>query len=204
MNPRFPLFTLGHSTHSADVFLGLLRGHGVSVVFDVRSAPYSGRYPHFSRPDMSRWLEQSQVRYFFAGKHLGGRPSDQSLYLNNQANYAEMAKSADFLSALRRLASWTRRARCALVCAEADPIDCHRFLLIGRELCTHNLDVYHILPNGTAEPHRATERRLLRKLGLLQADVFDNQADAVAAAYTIQASRVAYSSLAEGPAGRGS
>jgi uncharacterized protein (DUF488 family) len=172
--------------------VGLLTAHGVSVVFDVRSSPYSSRFPHFNRSDLSTWLENRHIRYYFAGRHLGGRPADQSLYIDNQACYSAMAKSTAFISALRRIASWTSTARCALLCAEGDPLECHRFLLIGRQLHERGFEVRHILSNGASETHKASEHRLLSTLGLLQSDIFDSRADAITAAYDLQASRVAY------------
>src|ERR1051326_6498422 len=67
------LFTIGHSNHGIDRLLELLRGAGVTAVADVRSQPYSQRYPHFSRPELAHELAQHELAYAFLGEQLGGR-----------------------------------------------------------------------------------------------------------------------------------
>jgi uncharacterized protein (DUF488 family) len=109
-----------------------------------------------------------------------------------QASYELMAASDSFLASLRRVAGGAKSAIVALLCAEAEPIECHRFLLIGRALHTRGLEVQHILANGTAELHIDGERRMLEATDLSQGDVFAPSADSLALAYERQAARYAY------------
>lgn len=141
---------------------------------------------------MKEWLGEVGVIYSFGGRHLGGRPSDPGLYERGQVSYDKMAATPGFTAALRRLLRGAKRSRVAIMCAEADPIECHRFLLIGRYLSAHAVPILHVHSNGAAESQSEGETRLLRELGLAQSDFFKPSIDALHAAYRAQASRVAY------------
>jgi uncharacterized protein (DUF488 family) len=192
MKDRFPILTIGHSNHSAERFRNLLDAHGVEMILDVRSSPYSRHAPQFNRQDLTEWLSSSGVEYLFAGKSLGGRPANPLLYESGRVSYAKMALTTEFISSLRRLVSWSRTTRCALLCAEAEPLDCHRFLLIGKALSSRQIHVQHILPDGRIEPHEFGERRLVRFLKMDQSELFDSTDRAIAKAYEIQELRVAF------------
>jgi len=74
------LYTIGHSNHSLDKLIRLLEDNGVMTVVDVRSAPYSRYNAHFNKENLESALSQRTIQYAFAGKYLGGRPSDPSCY----------------------------------------------------------------------------------------------------------------------------
>jgi uncharacterized protein (DUF488 family) len=132
------------------------------------------------------------VRYLFGGRNLGGRPSDASLYQHGQVSYELMARSEPILAGLRRLVKVGRRFRVALLCAEADPIECHRFLLIGRCLHERGISVAHIHGSGQLEAQRDAEQRMLAVLGLEQSDAFAHDDDVLGRAYQRQAARFAF------------
>lgn len=186
------LFTIGHSTHSYERFLQLLRTHGVTFVLDVRSLPHSGRAPQFSQRPLRDALRSDGIRYRHAGNILGGRPADRQFYQDDQVQYGRIAASEEFLKALARVRSAARTHRVALVCAEGDPLACHRFLLLARYLRSPELEIVHILPDGRGEPHTVTEVRLMRRTGLLQSDMFAQNPEALEEAYAIQGRRVAF------------
>lgn len=187
-----PVFTIGHSAHPPAHFASLLQRHLVDWVLDVRSSPYSRRAPQYNRPTLKGWLDQAGIRYSFGGGPLGGRPADPAMYRARQADYERMAQTESFRNGLRRIASAARSYRVALLCAEADPIECHRFLLVGRALAQGSFDVRHILPNGELESQRAGEQRMLDAVGLRQPEFFEEAADVLAEAYYAQAGRVAF------------
>ena len=78
--PRSPVFTIGHSNHAAEVFLGLLLRHEIEDVVDVRSSPHSRYNPQFNRKTLQAALTEAGVGYVFMGEELGGRPTDPSCY----------------------------------------------------------------------------------------------------------------------------
>ena len=186
------IYSLGHSLHKIDHFSSLLQRLSVEVVLDVRSSPYSRRAPQFNRQSLQQSLTALGIKYSFGGRSLGGRPSEPSVYVGNQVDYELVAQWEPFVSSVRRVGRGASHASVALLCAEADPIECHRFLLIGRALRGQGFDVQHILANGTLESHSEGEQRLLAVGGLEQIDVFNSVEDSFKLAYKRQAKRFAF------------
>lgn len=186
------LYTIGHSTHSYERFLELLRQHGVDFILDVRSVPHSGRVPQFNQRQLRDALRSDDIRYRHAGNILGGRPADRQFYQDDQVQYSRVAGSEEFVKALERVRAGTRTHRVALMCAEGDPLACHRFLLLARYLRSPDVEIVHILPDGRGERHVESELRLMRQTGLLQSDLFAKNPQALAEAYEIQSRRVAF------------
>ena len=156
-----PIYTIGHSNHPVTRFLDLLAGAEIEAVADARSQPVSRWAPQYNKDALISTLEALGMSYFFMGRQLGGRPKDAELLRGGKPDYAKMVKSADFRDGIAQLLKESERHRVAVMCAERDPGDCHRFLLIGRHLASQGVPVRHILADGTIETHADTERRLL-------------------------------------------
>lgn len=186
------ILTIGHSNHDAEQFIDLLRQHGVTALADVRSSPYSRRYPHYGKGPLSAALRSVDISYVFLGDQLGGRPSASMLTADGFADYARMAQQGPFREGLARLKAGTQRYRLALMCSEADPADCHRALLVARQLAADGIDVGHILRDGRVETHSALETRLLALAGLAHDDLFTPLDERLFAAYQRRAARVAW------------
>jgi uncharacterized protein (DUF488 family) len=157
----FDLFSIGHSNLAAERFIAMLRTAGATAVADVRTVPASRFCPWFSAGNLETALARAGMAYLSYGKELGGRPRDQSLYCDGVADYEAMARRPEFRAGLDRLLADTARFRVCLMCAEREPLDCHRCLLVARALAARGLAVGHILHDGAVEPHRETEQRLL-------------------------------------------
>jgi hypothetical protein len=124
------------------------------------------------------------------GDALGGRPRDPALYCDGVADYERMAAAPPFRVGLDRLGEAMGRFRLCVMCAEREPLDCHRCLLVGRALAQRGLALGHILTDGTIEPHAATEERLIGRAGGLD-DLFGDRAERLALAYRVRAGKVA-------------
>jgi uncharacterized protein (DUF488 family) len=147
------LFTIGHSNIPMEEFLDLLRQHGVEVLVDVRTAPYSRYCPQFNRPELERSVAAAGVQYQFAGKALGGKPADERLRgEDGEPDYYKIEASEGYQEGLRELEALAARCRVAIMCSEADPKRCHRERLIGRSLRKRGVKVHHIRPDGSAAP----------------------------------------------------
>ena len=170
------LYTIGHSVHSLERFVELLRAHGVSAIGDVRS-PYSRRSPHFNREALRTELERQGIAYVFLGDALGGRAADPDCYDHGRVDYQRVAATPAFRQGLERLAKGVEKFTVALLCAEKDPLSCHRTILVCRNMRTSDLSIRHILSDGRVEPHDATEMRLLQMVSLPQDDLFTEPAD---------------------------
>lgn len=146
------LFTIGHSNHSFEHFLGLLQKHGVELVVDVRSRPYSRYVPHFSREALEKSLKDQGIRYLFLGEKLGGRPKEKEYYrADGTVDYRRLRESPKFQEGIEEVLALASRYRLALLCGEEDPTSCHRKLLVGRVLEDRGASVLHIRGNGEVE-----------------------------------------------------
>jgi uncharacterized protein (DUF488 family) len=184
------LLTIGHSNLSADRFMALLTRASVTAVADVRSIPFSRWCPWFSAKALAQRLAGEGIAYIALGDSLGGRRRDPKLYRNGVADYEAMATRPEFVAGLERVVDEIARHRVCLLCAEREPLDCHRCLLVGRALAERGLTLGHIRADGTVESHAATEERLLALAGH-DADLFRDGAERLAHAYRRRAQAVA-------------
>jgi uncharacterized protein (DUF488 family) len=192
----FDLFSIGHSNIPADRFVGMLRSAGVNAIADVRSSPASRRFPWFSGKNLAPRLQADGIAHMPFGDSLGGRPRDPALYRDGVADYGKMVQQPEFCAGLDRLLNVASQHRVCLMCAEREPLDCHRCLLVSRALVERALTIGHILHDGTIEPHTATEERLLADSGP-DADLFvTGQSERLAAAYRRRYRAVAYRATA--------
>ena len=159
MSQALVVYTIGHSNHSMPAFLDLLRQHGVTLVLDVRSQPYSRWAPQFNRETLDRDLEDAGLAYQFMGDALGGRPADPALYVGGRPDYAQMEKDDAYQSSIERLLALAETESLALMCGEGDYQECHRHLLISQTLLKRDVTVRHIKPDGRCvEAERIAEQ----------------------------------------------
>jgi len=145
------LFTVGHSNHSLKFFLALLQRQAISVVVDVRSAPYSRYVTHFNKGEIEQTLRAAGLHYIYMGDVIGGKPKDKSFYnTRGQIQYDALARTGKFQRGLDRLATGLNRGwRIVLMCAEEDPSKCHRHQLIARALEEgRQVPVWHVRADG--------------------------------------------------------
>ncbi|MEG4111597.1 MULTISPECIES: DUF488 domain-containing protein [unclassified Microcoleus] len=158
------LFTIGHSNLSIEAFVLLLQQHGITAVADVRSHPFSRYLPHFNKSEINSSLSSVGIQYVFLGKELGARPEDLSCYdSSGKALYDRIAATPLFSAGLQRLLKGAANYKISLMCAEKDPITCHRTILVCHKLKDFNLQINHILSDGNLESQQHLEERLLSK-----------------------------------------
>jgi len=186
------LYTIGHSNHDADAFVELLRRNGINAIADVRSSPYSKFSPQFNRETLSMILRNHGVQYVFLGRELGARREERDCYVGNQARYDLIAKSKLFREGLDRVLAGAASHAVALMCAEKDPVTCHRMVLVCRELRVSGLDLRHVLEDGSVESNTEAENRLLDLADLPRGDLFRPRDALVEEAYDRQARRIAW------------
>src|SRR5262249_12681672 len=145
------LFTIGHSNHEMAAFVKLLQQHGITLVADVRSSPYSRFNPQFNRESLAAALEKCGIEYAFLGRELGARREERQCYAGQQARYDRVARLPLFQQGLEVLREAATRGRVTLLCAEKDPLTCHRTILVCRNLRSESLAISHILEDGGIE-----------------------------------------------------
>jgi len=192
MNKRFELYTIGYSTHSIEEFIRLLTMHSITAVCDVRSTPYSQFTPQFNRELLQKELKIYNISYVFLGEELGARSDNPSCYVNGKVQYGCLAQELRFYQGINRLVEGLTNYRIALMCAEKDPIACHRTILVCRNLRSRDIEIKHILGDGKIESNIDFEQRLLDMLKMPYNDLFTSDEDLIEEAYNIQGQKIAY------------
>ena len=184
------LYTIGHSRHPITHFLDLLKEHTVSLIFDVRSIPYSRRNPQFNRKALAGHLANEGIAYIFSGKELGAKSPGPNCYVNGKVQYDLIAARPEFADELNRIIDQAEEARPALLCAEEDPLTCHRTILICRHLRGRVNSILHIRGDGSMENNEEFEQRLVKATGSGEADLFDTETSIIGRAYELQGQRM--------------
>jgi uncharacterized protein (DUF488 family) len=130
------IHTIGHSNHSFDYFVNLLKLHSIDLIIDVRSVPYSRFAPQFNRKILERELTANAIRYEYMGDTLGGK--------NPEADLKDYRKGLESVMSMSNSGT-----RLAFMCAEKDPLSCHRFGLLSMLLNAMGINPVHILADGS-------------------------------------------------------
>jgi len=186
------VFTIGHSTHTLAKFVDLIRAHEITAICDVRSQPHSRMNPQFNHETLPKALKKDEIYYLFLGKLLGGRTDDPTCYVDGKVQYERLAKTQLFQQGLERVQEEMKFFRIALMCAEKEPLVCHRTILIARHLQKRGIEIEHILEDGSLEGQCAAEQRLLRLLKIQETDFFKTQQEIIADAYNSHSQKIAY------------
>jgi uncharacterized protein (DUF488 family) len=186
------IFTIGHSTHPLSRFVALLQQHNISALGDVRSKPYSRANPQFNREDLKKALKGVGIAYVFLGKELGARSEDPSCYDHGKVRYERLALTDQFRAGIKRVQEGMTKFSVALMCAEKEPLECHRTVLVGRHLADLGIEVQHIHADGHLESQAELNERLVRELALPASDMFRSHDDIIRDAYKMQEDRIAY------------
>jgi uncharacterized protein (DUF488 family) len=167
-NPSAPrLFSIGHSNHEFTDLIRLLQRARITAVADVRSSPFSQRHPQFNRPELEDGLRRHDIAYTFLGDHLGGRPQPPSLYdPDGRVNYERVQTMAFFRQGLEHLIKGLDQFTIAMLCAEEDPLDCHRALMIAPALVEQGITPAHLRADGAINTTADLEARLLAETGV--------------------------------------
>lgn len=187
-----PIFTIGHSVHPIDRFAALLGQHEITAIADVRSAPYSRFSPQFNRKPLEAELRARGVAYVFLGRELGARRDEPEVYEDDLARYDRIAQTEAFARGIERVEQGAETFRVALMCAEKDPLTCHRAILVARALALRGHEIQHVHADGTLESTPELEERLLAATGAAPADLFRTREQIVADAYRVHGERVGY------------
>ena len=190
------LFTVGHSTHSTAHFIALLQRHGVDAVVDVRSVPHSAYNPQFNRDALQKSLRDNAIQYVFLGRELGARSDNPACYVDGKVQFKLLAAQPLFARGIERLRRGMAQYRVAIMCAEKDPLTCHRMILVCRRMRAL-ASIQHILDDGAIESHAHAEHRLREKLGI-HADLLRDEKQSIEDAYDAQGRRMGYTKKTPG------
>ncbi len=154
--------TIGYGNRSIEAFLEVLKKHKTKYLIDVRSVPFSRYKPEYSKPELSKYLENHDIRYVFMGEELGGRPEGSDYYdENDQIVYDLLKESNAYQCGIDRLCrAYEQGQAVTLMCSELKPENCHRSALIGETLVEKRVKVEHIDQDDKLSSHqKVVERR---------------------------------------------
>jgi len=186
------VYTIGHSTHTIEKLIALLKEQGVKALCDVRSRPYSRVNPQFNRESLKQALREAGIVYVFLGAELGARSEDKSCYRDGQVQYDLLARTDLYKRGIERVKEGAQRYRLALMCAEKEPLECHRTILVSRTLFEDGVPIKHILSDGTVEDHPHAIERLIAMLRIPGSDMFRTDDAVVREAYARKGDEIAY------------
>ncbi|MCY4569534.1 MAG: DUF488 domain-containing protein [Candidatus Poribacteria bacterium] len=160
LNP-IPIYTIGYGNRSIREFIEVLHQHEIAYLIDVRSAPYSRYKPEFTKAQLTNELEQHGIHYVFMGDTLGGRPDDETCYVNGKLDYERVKEREYYHRGIERLhTAFSQQHSVVLMCSEGKPEECHRCKLIGATLITQDIPVIHIDENG----EQVTQEKVIERL----------------------------------------
>jgi uncharacterized protein (DUF488 family) len=166
--------------------------HSITAVADVRSTPYSRRHPHFSKEPLSKALANSNISYVSLGKELGTKNPVPECIVDGLARFHLIASRPEFSSGLKRITRGMENFVIALMCAEEDPLSCHRTLLICRHLRQRINTIHHIRGDGEIESNELFEQRLIEKTGSNKHDLFETDTNIINNAYQSLGERISF------------
>lgn len=194
MKDHASLYSIGYATKPVELFLGQLKQYRITAVADVRSVPFSNAFFDYHQDALRNTLHEHGIRYVFLGETLGPRSKNPAHYdANQQVRFDLLSQSELFQQGIARIHKGLQNGWViALMCAEKDPADCHRSLLIGRALqSSDNIDVKHITHAGTLELQSELDQRLTRMHGT-DNDLFCSPQEKIELAYSVQNRLKAY------------
>jgi len=194
------IYSIGYSGFQIDDFINLLKSKNISLVVDVRSTPYSQYFSDYNKDSLELRLKKERIYYRNYAEEFGARQEDRKYYLNTgYLDFDLFSKSSNFLSGVDKLEkNMAKDYTCVLMCAEKDPITCHRTILVSRAFFNAGYKVLHLLPNNITMTQGDIENRLVEKYfpNKDQLTLFDEHLSAqeyICEAYKKQNAAIAYS-----------
>ena len=193
------LYTIGYSGFSVDEFIMALKQDLIKAVIDIRSAPYSSYYEQYNKDNIKNSLKKHDIHYLFFGDELGAKPKDKKLYSNNVADFAKITNSAAFTNGCKRVMDGLNQFPVCIMCAEKDPINCHRAILITNSFrkIYPEINILHIHSTSNVEQQESLDQRIMAKYNLEHEDLFMNFEERLNAAYLLREKDIAYNDATE-------
>ena len=157
------LYTIGYSGFpEIQGFIAELKKYGINVLIDVRSSPYSAYYAQFNKENLEKSLRAAGIYYRNYAKEFGARQESKDFYVNGVLNFKLFTESSQFAEGLSKVDTAKRAGyQPALMCAEKNPTDCHRAIMLGKKLEDERYEVIHIMPGNKIKTQAEIGNELL-------------------------------------------
>lgn len=195
------IYTIGYTGFTREEMLKELFKRNINALIDVRSSPFSERYPDYNRVELAEFLKSNGVIYRNYSAEFGARQDDPEYYTSDgYLDFNKFATSKRFNDGINKIISSAQQHyKFVLMCAEKDPITCHRTILVAKAFYERGCHIIHILPNGKEKSQKDIEQELLDKyfprrdqISFDDMNCVTSEEEYIAKAYTEQAKKIAY------------
>lgn len=158
------LYTIGYCKFMPDNFVRIMHEFDIKAVVDVRATPFSRAFPGYNGPVFKKFLQANSIYYLSFAEEFGGRPKDPGLYSEGKLDFEKFVAAESFIKGCERLKEGLEKFNVCLMCAQKDPIICHRAIIIAHQfrLLYPNVKIMHITPEGL-ESQENLDSRVLKK-----------------------------------------
>ena len=158
------IYTIGYTCLPIDSFVKELKRYGITCLIDVRSTPKSTYFKDFNKENLDLRLKQEGILYRNYAFEFGARQDDTNFYPKGYLDFEIFSKTANFMQGVSKLnAGIELKQVFALMCAEKDPYNCHRCIMVSRFLQDYNFDIYHIVGEKQLVSQKEIESRLVEE-----------------------------------------
>lgn len=173
------IYTIGYSSFSnTSEFTDAIKKYNITCVIDIRSKPYSEYYKEFNKDKISNTLMSNGILYRHYSKEFGARQKDRRYFSDEgYLDFDLFATSIQFIEGVSKIKKGQEMGYVfVLMCAEKDPIECHRTIMVGKQLSKIGMNVYHIINQDSIESHKELESRLIDNVfpNIQQMSLFDD------------------------------
>lgn len=157
------VYTIGYSGFAISNFIEIIKANSISVIIDVRSQPYSRYFPEYNKEMLEKTLKHNSIGYQSYAKELGGKQSNPHYYsTEGYFDFELYTKSENFIAGLKKLKEIMAQGHsCSLMCAEKNPINCHRGIMIAPVFYKEGYEIIHLMPNNMTITQKDIEKQLL-------------------------------------------
>lgn len=157
------VYTIGYSAFSIEKFISVLQSKNIKCLIDARSTPYSQYFQDYNKEQLEKKLKINQILYRNYSKEFGARQNDMNFYdKDGILDFGKFILSGQFQSGVEKVKNGIKIGYSfAIMCAEKDPIDCHRAIMVGRGFKEAGFSVKHIVSEDKEETQEEIESRLL-------------------------------------------
>lgn len=155
------VYTIGYGNRNIELFINILSNNNIDILVDIRSNPVSRFSPNYSKTRIATYMQNNAKNYIFLGTELGGKPKNENLYTNGKLDYELVKKDEKYLSGINQLIELVgTQKRICLMCCELNPLNCHRYTLVGNSLHDLGYNVLHINENGLNTSHSELSKQV--------------------------------------------
>jgi len=187
------LYSIGYSGFANNVegFIDMLNRYRINVLIDVRSSPYSAYFSEFNKDNLERVLKENGIYYRNYAAEFGARQEERKLYPEGYLSFELFSKTDAFREGMQKVITGTNAGySMAFMCAEKEPVTCHRAILVARAFYEDGYPVTHILPNGDTKTQTDIEDELLQMNPPTLFD--DSEIDSLVLAYRKQNEKIGF------------